>query len=164
MKKIWISMPDELYQVAVKIKQERHLVSISEVIRSALVEMNRRDNPSYAKAKVKLSMEERAREKAEELKIRGQIKKDDDYERGVKVTELLGGEVVMQNGFPHCKYLVYEQINGRDVASMEMMLPFENLYDGIVEAQYRNYMGETGAKVKKTILEMLAKKKEDDKK
>jgi hypothetical protein len=109
------------------------------------------------KAINKPSPVDKARAAADVKDEREKIEKERHHEKKLAICNLLGGEIIEENGHFACTYLKYQEAGGaeRYVETMPMTTPFDMLADDTPQYQYADLMGRQGDFAKKKIEKLI---------
>lgn len=158
MRRVTINLSDGQFDGLNKLITEKGYFNISEALRYAINFTISKEFPAYIMARnasLAKSPEEKAQAKVIQRELEADMKKKRMEEKQTGICNLLGGEIIDINGFPHCKYLSYTEIGGKKVDNGFMTEPLENLNDESVVYQYRDISGNVGEKAKEKILGLL---------
>jgi len=161
MRKIVANVSHGHYEGLMKLVDERDFFNPSEALRYCIQQTIKREFPGYLESKkgrpTPLTPTEKARERILTEEEEKEMKSLRAFEKKSAICEILGGEVIDINGYPHCKYPQYTEVGGGKVDIGTVTDPFTSLSEQAVEWQFRDIMGATGPAAKEKIEALLAK-------
>lgn len=102
-----------------------------------------------------LSPEEKEKLRLEQADRARGAKIEKNIERGRMICSVLQGTEQDIQGNPHCEYVTYSEVGGKQVNTSISRVPFENMTEDLIHTQYQDIMGNKGIIAKERIVSLI---------
>lgn len=162
--KITLRVTLEQKQQLDEIRDQLHLLSVSEVMRRLISDgydkhvFNYKTIAQKRVPRPNQTPEEKAQAKLEDKQAEQELRKKQTEAKYMGICKALEGEVTEKDGKKSCTYMRYQEMAGGQIQEYPDTVPFSQMNEEMLDVQYLGLFGEKGNVAKAKIRKMLSNK------